>query len=167
MVLYDVIDFTPTNLKIKNVDTQFATQSQNHAKSSSNVSTNTNISQKINGVNSIISENAKNDTYIPQMYAGDKIAKIQVGMSDSERTEILKNKSLTVAHYQGQADEVIKDNKISLESKKISIVQKALKKLPTLLATTVIAMLKILMLKFHIQIIVLRKAQQKLPIKRF
>ena len=65
---------------------------------------------------------------VKNMYTGDKTAKIQVGMSDSERTEILKNKSLTVVHYQGQADEVIKDNKVSLESKKISIVQKALKK---------------------------------------
>ena len=36
-------------------------------------------------------KNTDNNNGVKNMYTGDKTAKIQVGMSDSERTEILKN----------------------------------------------------------------------------
>ena len=53
MVLYDVINFTPTNIKLrtKKEGTQFAAQSQNREQSSSNVPSNTTVSQTDTGVN--------------------------------------------------------------------------------------------------------------------
>ena len=53
MVLYDVINFTPTNiaLRTKKEGTQFAAQSQNREQSSSNVPSNITVSQTDTGVN--------------------------------------------------------------------------------------------------------------------
>lgn len=55
MVLYDVIDFQPTNLKIKKVNTR-AVQSQKVKNNGISVSTNTTVSQPTQNVNTIISE---------------------------------------------------------------------------------------------------------------
>ena len=53
MVLYDIVDFVPTSLKIKKVGTHTAQQQNKNAKSSrTSVSTNTNIQQKQNNVKS-------------------------------------------------------------------------------------------------------------------
>lgn len=57
--------------------------------------------------------------------------KITVGMTDSERTDILKTKSIVAEVYNGQADDVIEKEKHNLESNKLSLIQKALLQIGT------------------------------------
>lgn len=59
--------------------------------------------------------------------ARDK-SKITIGMSDIERSEILKNKNIVAPTYQGQADEIISVNKKDLESQKLGLIKAALTK---------------------------------------
>ena len=70
MLLYDIVEFTPTNFTIKKRIHQEFGESRTPR---NDVSSNTNISQKDNGVNSSISEKSKNDTDIPQMNTGEDI----------------------------------------------------------------------------------------------
>lgn len=55
--------------------------------------------------------------------------KITADMSDSERTEILKNKTFEAPVYNGEADESIKLNYIKLTDKKIKVIKDTLKKM--------------------------------------
>lgn len=60
MVLYDIIDFIPTNLKIKKVDTHTAQQQNKNAESSrTSVSTNNNVSQNNNNVKHSVNVNGE------------------------------------------------------------------------------------------------------------
>ncbi len=52
--------------------------------------------------------------------------KITTGMTDSERTEILRNKVIVAPVYKGQAGEAVNRERSNLESKKRSIVELAL-----------------------------------------
>ena len=52
--------------------------------------------------------------------------KITLGMTDSERSEILKSKNIVAPIYEGQADEAIAVNKKDLESQKLGLVKAAL-----------------------------------------
>jgi hypothetical protein len=52
--------------------------------------------------------------------------RITLGMSDSERANILKEKSITAPVYTGQADTIIIENKKSLESQQIGLVKSAI-----------------------------------------
>ena len=64
MVLYDVIDFTPTNIevRIKKESTQFAAQPQNREQSSSNVLSDITVPQSTDTVNTSISSGDENST---------------------------------------------------------------------------------------------------------
>ncbi len=52
--------------------------------------------------------------------------KITAEMSDSERAEILKDKVLVAPIYEGQADALISENEIKLESQKIDFAREAI-----------------------------------------
>ncbi len=52
--------------------------------------------------------------------------KITVGMSDDERTEILRNKEISVPVYRGEANASIEGNIADLESRKRTVVENAL-----------------------------------------
>ena len=52
--------------------------------------------------------------------------KITVGMTDSERTDILKTKSIVAEVYEGQADKEIDERKAKLESNVASLIKTAL-----------------------------------------
>ena len=73
--------------------------------------------------------------YMPAVEKGDTAAldkenkKITVGMTDTERTEILKNKTLTVPIYEGQADAQIQQNQADLNSEEIKLVKNAIVKI--------------------------------------
>ena len=55
--------------------------------------------------------------------------KITMSMTDSERTEILKNKVITASVYEGQADQTIKNSKKDLESHRDTLIKSALLKI--------------------------------------
>ena len=53
-------------------------------------------------------------------------SRITFGMSDTERSEILKEKTIAAPFYQGQADALIEKNKESLESQQLGLVKAAI-----------------------------------------
>ena len=55
--------------------------------------------------------------------------KITRSMTDSERTEILKDKVITAEVYEGQADKIIEENKDSLNSNRDKLIKAALVKI--------------------------------------
>lgn len=63
------------------------------------------------------------------MYSERNDAKITLGMTDSERAEILKNKVIIAPVYAGQAQRAITESKNDLESQKDSLIKSALVKI--------------------------------------
>ena len=64
------------------------------------------------------------EQYSSQETDADK--KITLAMTDSERTEILQTKAITAEAYDGQADALINQEKTSLESDQLGLVESAL-----------------------------------------
>ncbi len=63
---------------------------------------------------------------LPRDTEGNSNEKITVEMSDSERTEILRNKEISAPIYRGEADASIESNIADIESKKRTVVENAL-----------------------------------------
>lgn len=73
-------------------------------------------------------KNEKNTDGGVKLKVGDS-KKITLGMTDAERTEILKNKTLTVPIYEGQADTQIQQNQEDLSSNELKLVRNAIVKI--------------------------------------
>lgn len=79
----------------------------------------------------MLSETAKNEKNTDggvKLKIGDS-KKITLGMTDAERTDILKNKTLTVPIYEGQADTQIQQNQEDLSSNELKLVKNAIVKI--------------------------------------
>ena len=102
MVLYDIVDFRPTQFTIKN-ENAHTTQPINMESSRNGAFSNTNIPQKANGVNNSISKTSKNDT--PYSY-GDK----PFSQAVDEIAAHKQGKAYETSHvYMGKTPKVLTD----------------------------------------------------------
>lgn len=109
MVLYDVIDFVPLSLKIKERTSKSAML--NAGSERNKMSFDNKVTQESPSVNTNLSENAKK---IPAK--SKKQAKISAGMSEAERAEVLRNTEMTVAEYKGNSEDLNAANVLGLQN---------------------------------------------------
>ncbi len=120
-----------------------------HTKSASDINMSTSIDNSISQNSDLSTDNTKKNSLSPDGKASGEIAdgqyqgrgayrsgesrkaisqdkKITVGMSDSERAEILSNKEISAPIYRGEANASIESNIADLESRKRTVVENAL-----------------------------------------
>ena len=102
MLLYDIVDFAPTNIATKKRTHQDFGESRTPRK---DVFSNITVTQKSPSVNSILSENPKKITTESKKIAENsgvkRQNKISVEMNDAERAEFLRNSSIDIVKYKG------------------------------------------------------------------
>nr|DAO57977.1 MAG TPA: hypothetical protein [Caudoviricetes sp.] len=131
MVLYDIINFTPTELSIKKERTH-----QGYAQAGSprkDVSSgNTTVPQKAQSVNTSISDLQKNDTVGAKYSLSESSQnnkKITANMDENERAEVLRNSTVNLSVYDGNNEDLNAKNVILLKSSYNSQAGKILKSL--------------------------------------
>lgn len=131
MVLYDIINFTPTEFSIKKERTH-----QGYAQAGSprkDVSSgNTTVPQKAQSVNTSISKNAENDTVGAKYSLSESSQnnkKITANMDENERAEVLRNSTVNLSVYDGNNEDLNAKNVILLKSSYNSQAGKILKSL--------------------------------------
>ena len=131
MVLYDIINFTPTEFSIKKERTH-----QGYAQAGSprkDVSSgNTTVPQKAQSVNTSISDLQKNDTVGAKYSLSESSQnnkKITANMDENERAEVLRNSTVNLSVYDGNNEDLNAKNVILLKSSYNSQAGKILKSL--------------------------------------
>ena len=138
MVLYDIINFVPTSLDIKNKDNSIDFGKNRNLRNE--LSLDTNIPQEDTGVNSIISENDKNvlfsinPNFTREYDAWDKK---QVGFSFvvGKTSEALKNVGVKDQTIRWDASKIIK-----IKNKHSGMTDQVIKQVPRILETPIIVM---------------------------
>ena len=82
------------------------------------------LDSKYQGQKDSSSETSASDDGIKKQVK--KTSRIAIGMSDTERSEILNGKSIVAPIYEGQADALIAEKKAELESRKIEFAKTAI-----------------------------------------
>ena len=130
MLLYDIVDFAPTNIATKKRTHQDFGESRTPRK---DVFSNITVTQKSPSVNSILSENPKKITTESKKIAENsgvkRQNKISVEMNDAERAEVLRNSAIDIVKYKGNVEDLNAANVLALQETYRANAAPVLKKL--------------------------------------